>query len=223
MTERLDAEADREAAVARAVELLLAGEVVVLPTDTVYGIAAHAFDATATEQLRAVKERDRSLPLPVLVRSPKQLAGLAATVPTSADHLMAAFWPRPLTLVLPAQTRLNWDIGDSDGTVAVRMPLEEATLEVVRGVGPLAVTAANAPGRDAPLDADAVLEQLDGRIAAVLDAGPRPGGPSTIVDLTRATVTVLREGAIPTELALDVAEGRVDPLEAAAQLLADEQ
>jgi tRNA threonylcarbamoyl adenosine modification protein (Sua5/YciO/YrdC/YwlC family) len=223
MTERLDAEADREAAVARAVELLLASEVVVLPTDTVYGIAAHAFDAVATDLLRAAKERDRSLPLPVLVRSPKQLAGLAATVPTAADHLMAAFWPGPLTLVLHAQTRLNWDIGDSDGTVAVRMPLEEATLEVVRGVGPLAVTAANRPGSDAPLDADAVLDQLDGRIAAVLDAGRRPGGASTIVDLTRATASVLREGAIPAELALDVAEGRTDPLEAAAQLLPDEE
>lgn len=223
MTERLDVEADREAAIARATELLLAGEVVVLPTDTVYGIAAHAFDAAGTELLRVAKERDRQLPLPVLVRSPKQLAGLAATVPTSADHLMAAFWPGPVTLVVMAQSRLVWDIGDSDGTVAVRMPLEEATLEVVRGVGPLAVTAANVPGQDAPVDADAVLAQLDGRIAAVLDAGPRPGGASTIVDLTRATATVLREGSVPAALALDVAEGRLDPLEAAAQLHPDDQ
>lgn len=219
MTERLDAEGDREAAVARAVELLVAGEVVVLPTDTAYGVAAHAFDSEATERLREVKGRDRSVPFPVLVRSPKQLAGLAATVPTAADHLMAAFWPGPLTLVLHAQPRLTWDIGDADGTVAVRMPLEEVTLEVVRGVGPLAVTAANAPGQDAPCDADAVLAQLSGQVAAVLDAGPRPGGSSTIVDLTRARPAVLREGIVPTELALDVAEGRVDPLDAATPLL----
>lgn len=223
VTERLDARADRDEAVARAVELLLAGEVVVLPTDTVYGIAAHAFDTAATDRLRAVKERDRSVPLPVVVRSPKQLAGIATAVPTAAEHLMAAFWPGPLTLVLHAQTRLNWDIGLNQGTVAVRMPLEEDVLEVIRGVGPLAVTSANAAGQEAPRDADAVLAQLEGRVAAVLDAGPRPGGVSTIVDLTRARPAVLREGAIETELALDVAEGRVDPLDAAARLLGEDQ
>lgn len=223
MTERLDAAADREGAIARAVELLLAGEVVALPTDTVYGVAVHAFEAAATDRLRAVKERDRTVPFPVLVRSPKQLAGLAATVPTAADHLMAAFWPGPLTLVLHAQTRLSWDIGETGATVAVRMPLEEATLEVIRGVGPLAVTAANAPGLPAPEDADAVLEQLDGQLAAVLDTGPCPGGGvSTIVDLTRDRPAVLREGALPTDLVLDVAEGRLDPLDAAARLLGEE-
>lgn len=223
MTERLDAEVDREAAVARVVELLLAGEVVVLPTDTVYGVVAHAFDAVATDLLRAVKDRDRSVPLPILVRSPKQLAGLAAAVPTAAEHLMAAFWPGPLTLVLHAQTRLTWDIGETEGTISVRMPLEEAVLEVVHGVGPLAVTAATGVGEPPPLDADVVLDHLDPRVAAVLDDGPRPGGASTIVDLTRARPAVLREGLIPTELALDVAEGRVDPLEAAARLEPDEQ
>jgi L-threonylcarbamoyladenylate synthase len=223
MTERLDAAADREVAIARAVELLLASEVIALPTDTVYGVAAHAFDADATERLRAVKGRDRTVPFPVLVHSPKQLAGLAATVPAAADHLMAAFWPGPLTLVLHAQARLSWDIGETDATVAVRMPLEEATLEVIRGVGPLAVTAANGPGLPAPEDADAVLEQLDGQLAAVLDTGPCPaGGVSTIVDLTRARPTVLREGALPADLVLDVAEGRLDPLDAAARLLGEQ-
>lgn len=223
MTERLDAAADRDAAIARAVELLLAGEVVALPTDTVYGVAAHAFDTEATERLRAVKERDRTVPFPVLVRSPKQLAGLAATVPTAADHLMAAFWPGPLTLVLHAQARLSWDLGETGTTVAVRMPFEEATLEVIHGVGPLAVTGANAPGLPAPEDADAVLEQLGGQLAAVLDAGPCAGdGVSTIVDLTRARPAVLREGVLPADLVLDVAEGRLDPLDAAARLLGEE-
>jgi L-threonylcarbamoyladenylate synthase len=222
MTERLDAAADREAAVARAVELLLAGEVVAVPTDTVYGVAVHAFEAEATDRLREVKGRDRTVPFAVLVRSPKQLAGLAASVPTAADHLVAAFWPGPLTLVLHAQTRLNWDIGETETTVAVRMPLEEATLEVIRGVGPLAVTSANAPGLPAPEDAEGVLEQLGGHLAAVLDTGPCPGGGiSTIVDLTRARPAVLREGVLPTELVLDVAEGRLDPLDAAARLLGE--
>ncbi|MFU8840436.1 MAG: L-threonylcarbamoyladenylate synthase [Nitriliruptoraceae bacterium] len=223
MTERLDAAADREAAVARAVELLLASEVVALPTDTVYGVAVHAFDSDATDRLRAVKERDRTVPFPVLVHSPKQLAGLAAGVPTAAEHLMAAFWPGPLTLVLHAQARLSWDLGETEVTVSVRMPLEETTLEVIRGVGPLAVTGANAPGLPAPEDADGVLTQLGDQLAAVLDGGPCPGGGvSTIVDLTRARPAVLREGVLPTELVLDVAEGRLAPLDAAARLLGEE-
>ncbi len=227
MSELLDAtdgvdDEPRAAAIARAAELLLAGEVVVLPTDTVYGIAADAFSTDATAALLAAKGRDRAIPLPVMVRSPKQLAGLAATVPSAADHLVAAFWPGPLTLVLHAQPRLTWDIGEADGTVAVRMPLEEATLEVITAVGPLAVTAANAPGREAPRSVEDARDQLGEQVAAYLDGGDRPeGATSTIVDLTREVPKVLREGAIPTELALDVAEGRVDPLAAAATLAGD--
>jgi L-threonylcarbamoyladenylate synthase len=227
MSEILDAtdgadDRQRAAAVARAADLLLAGEVVVLPTDTVYGIAADAFSADATAALLAAKGRDRAIPLPVMVRSPKQLAGLASTVPSAADHLVAAFWPGPLTLVLHAQPRLTWDIGESDGTVAVRMPLDDAALEVITAVGPLAVTTANAPGGDAPRSVGEARDQLGEEVAAYLDGGPRPEGvTSTIVDLTREVPAVLREGAIPTELVLDVAEGRVDPLAAAATLAGD--
>lgn len=221
MTELLDATGeDRDAAVARAAELLLAGELVVVPTDTVYGLAANAFDLEATAALLVAKGRDRAIPLPVLVRTPKQLAGIAAHVPAAADHLVAAFWPGPLTLVLHAQPRLTWDLGHTGGTLAVRMPFEEATLEVIRDVGPLAVTAANGPGGSLPCTIDEAREQLGDAVAAYLDAGPRTTPTlSTIVDLTRSTAQVLREGAIPLALALDVAEGRMDPLDAAASLL----
>lgn len=227
MSEILDATAgaddeQRAAAVARAAELLLAGEVVVLPTDTVYGVAADAFSTEATAALLAAKGRDRAIPLPVMVRTPKQLAGLAATVPSAADHLVAAFWPGPLTLVLHAQPRLTWDIGESDGTVAIRMPQDDATLEVIRAVGPLAVTAANAPGGDPARSVEDAQDQLGAQVTAYLDGGTRPeGATSTIVDLTREAPKVLREGAIPTELVLDVAEGRVDPVTAAATFAGD--
>ncbi|TVP67989.1 MAG: threonylcarbamoyl-AMP synthase [Nitriliruptor sp.] len=227
MSELLDATAGadderRAAAVARAAELLLAGEVVVLPTDTVYGIAADAFSTEATAALLTAKGRDRAIPLPVMIRTPQQLPGLAATVSSAADRLVAAFWPGPLTLVLHAQPRLTWDIGESDGTVAIRMPLDDATLEVIRAVGPLAMTAANAPGGDAPRSVEDARDQLGEQVAAYLDAGTRPeGATSTIVDLTREAPKVLREGAIPTELVLDVAEGRVDPGTAAAILAGD--
>jgi len=227
MSEFLDAteaagEDVRAAAIERAGELLLAGEVVVLPTDTVYGIAANAFDPSAVATLLSVKGRDGAIPLPVMVRSPKQLAGLAVAVPAAADRLVAAFWPGPLTLVLHAQPRLTWDIGQADGTVALRMPLDEATLAVTRIVGPIALTAANAPGHEPPRSIAEASSQLGEQVAAYLDAGERPPGPSsTIVDLTRAVPKVLREGAVPAVLALDVADGHVDPVTAGAMLAGD--
>ena len=222
MSEVLDTTGEgREAAIARAAELLQASRLVIVPTDTVYGIAADAFDLDATAALLTAKERDRDVPLPVLVRSPKQLPGIVAAVPAAAEQLIAAFWPGPLTLVLPAKGGLKWDLGRSDGVVSVRMPLDEVALELIRSVGPLAVTAANAPGGEPPTTADQASAQLGARVAAVLDDGPREEQQrSTIVDLTRSHPQVLREGAVPTALVLDVAEGRVDPVEAAAVLAA---
>jgi tRNA threonylcarbamoyl adenosine modification protein (Sua5/YciO/YrdC/YwlC family) len=227
MSEFLDAteeagEGPRAAAIERAAELLLAGEVVVLPTDTVYGVAANAFDPAAIATLLEIKGREGVIPLPVLIRTPKQLAGLASAVPPAADRLVAAFWPGPLTLVLHAQPRLTWDIGRTDGTVALRMPLEEATLAVIRTVGPIALTAANAPGQEPPRTVAEASAQLGERVAAFLDTGERTPGPtSTIVDLTRSAPRVLREGAVPTALALDVAEGHLDPLTASARFAGD--
>jgi len=215
--------ADRDDAVARAAELLHAGELVILPTDTVYGIAANAFDLDATAALLTAKERDRDVPLPVLVRSPKQLPGIVAALSAAAEQLIAAFWPGPLTLVLPTKAGLKWDLGHSGGAVSVRMPLDEVALEVIRAVGPLAVTAANAPAQDPPTTAAEAVAQLGARVSAILDDGPRPDlQHSTIVDLTRERTQVLREGAVPTALVLDVAEGRVDPLDAAAALAGDD-
>ncbi|MFO7960000.1 MAG: L-threonylcarbamoyladenylate synthase [Nitriliruptoraceae bacterium] len=227
MSEFLDAtegaaEEVRTAAIERAAELLLAGEVVVLPTDTVYGVAANAFDPEAIATLLDIKGRDDAIPLPVVIRTPKQIAGLASAVPAAADRLVAAFWPGPLTLVLHAQPRLTWDIGQAEGTVALRMPLDEATLAVIRTVGPIALTAANAPGQEPPVSVAQAFDQLGAQVAAYLDGGERASGPtSTIVDLTRSGAKVLREGAVPTALALDVAEGHIDPPTASAMLAGD--
>ena len=133
MSERIvDAGTDRDAAVARAVAALRAGLLAVLPTDTVYGVMADAFQPTATRRVFGAKRRSRRFPLPVLVRSPKQLLGLCPAVPEAADRLMAAYWPGPLTLVVRSDEGLSWDLGDARGTVAVRMPLDEVTLDVIR-------------------------------------------------------------------------------------------
>ena len=219
MSELLDATGDdRQAALDRAAELLRAGDLVIVPTDTRYGVAADAFNLDATTALRTAKERDRAVPLPVLVRTPKQLPGFVAAVPAAAERLIAAFWPGPLTLVLALKGGLRWDLGRTDGVVSVRMPLDEVALELIREVGPLAVTAANAPGGALPATAADARAQLGERVAAVVDDGPRDAARSTIVDLTRATPQVLRDGAIPTPLVLEVATGEVDPVAAAAAL-----
>ncbi len=219
MAEILDATGDGRAdAIGRAAHALRAGRVVVIPTDTVYGVAADAFNPAGTGRIFTVKRRDRALPLPVFVRSPKQLPGLTPHVPEAAERLMAAFWPGPLTLVLPTEVGLRWDLGDNDATVAVRMPLDDVALEVVRAVGPLAVTSANRSGEPPAETADAAADALGDDVDVVLDDGPRRDlAPSTIVDLTRAAPVVLRVGDIDDGLVIAVANGTLDPLEAAAQ------
>jgi L-threonylcarbamoyladenylate synthase len=212
--EVLDVSGDgRDAAVQRAVDALRAGELVVLPTDTVYGLAADAFSLDGTARLFRVKGADRGAPLTVFVRSPKQLAGLTRATGEVADRLVAAYWPGPLTLVLPAEPNLRWDLGAAEGTVAVRMPLDDVALAVVRAVGPVAVTSANAAGQHPPPPtAPAVAALLGDDVACYLDDGPRAAdAASTIVDLTRREPVVLRAGALPTDEVLAVARGEVDP------------
>lgn len=210
MSEVVDA--SQQPAVEQAAELLRSGQLVVVPTDTVYGVAADAFSHEGTRRIFDAKARSRSFPLPVLVRSPKQLAGLCTVVPEAAERLAAAYWPGPLTIVVAAEPNLTWDLGASEGTVAVRMPLDDVALEVIRAVGPLAVTSANRSGQPAATTIDEARKQLGDAVALYLDDGPRTSlQPSTIVDLTRGTPHVLRQGAVPEGDALAVARGDADP------------
>lgn len=225
MTRVLDASGEHRAdAVAAAADALRAGGAVVLPTDTVYGVAADAFNPAGTARVFAAKGRSRELPLPVFVHSPKQLPGLAAHVGDEAERLMAAFWPGALTIVLAAQVGLRWDLGESDGTVAVRMPLDDVALAVVRAVGPLAATSANRSGTPPATTAQQAAEALGDDVEVVLDDGPRTTSiPSTIVDLTRAVPYVIRAGAIDEGLVFAVANGAIEPLEAAARLAGEHE
>lgn len=204
---------DQGAAVTAAVDALQRGGLAVLPTDTVYGVAADAFSSSATAALFEAKRRSRRFPLPVLIRSPKQLAGLCTVVPEPAELLMAAYWPGPLTIVVPSEPNLAWDLGDAQGTVAVRMPFDDLMLDVVRNVGPLAVTSANLAGQPPATTAEGAEQQLGDAVEVYVDDGPRRGRrPSTVVDLTRATPAILREGAIDGDQALRVARGELDPM-----------
>jgi L-threonylcarbamoyladenylate synthase len=203
---------DRDAGIERAAKAMREAKLVVTPTDTVHGVAADAFDPDATARIFTAKGRARSHPLPVLVRSQKQLPALTPLVSETLDRLVAAYWPGPLTIVVPCQPQLRWDIGDNDGTVAVRMPLDEVALELIRVVGPLAVTSANRAGQVPGPTAQDALEQLGDAVELYLDDGPRTAAtPSTIVDVTRREPYVLREGVLPSAEVLGVARGEIDP------------
>lgn len=207
-----------DVACAKAVAALRGGEVVVLPTDTVYGVSADAFNPAATAQVFVAKQRKPDLALPVLVHSPKQLPGIVLTISDAAERVMAAFWPGPLTIVFETQPSLQWDLGVPTGTVAVRMPLDDVMLRVIRETGPLAVTSANRSGEAAATSAAAAFTALSEGVSLIVDDGPRHDlAPSTIIDLSSHSPTILRTGAIDSELVLAVARGQIAPLDAAAQ------
>jgi L-threonylcarbamoyladenylate synthase len=150
--------------------------------------------------LLAAKNRGRTMPVPVLIGEASTLAGLVLRTPEPALQLAESFWPGGLTLVLEHAPSLAWDLGDAEGTVAVRLPDDAVARDLLRRTGPLAVSSANRSGRPAATTADAAVAQLGLQAAVVLDGGPRQNSqPSTIVDCTSPTPRVLRIGAVPLE------------------------
>ena len=189
----------REAAVAAATSAIQRGLLVVFPTDTVYGVAADAFDPAAVRALLAAKGRGRDMPPPVLVSTAATLDALAVRVPSWARSLAEELWPGPLTLVCHQQPSLQWDLGNTRGTVAVRVPDHELALEILERTGPLAVSSANRTGMPAAVDAEQAEEMLGTSVEVVVDGGEAPAGEaSTIVDAT-AEGRVLRLGALSLE------------------------
>jgi L-threonylcarbamoyladenylate synthase len=193
-------EAEREAGVAAAAAAIQAGELIVLPTDTVYGVAADAFSPPSVANLLVAKGRGREMPPPVLVSAATTLDALATNIPAYARALVDELWPGPLTLVCHQQPTLQWDLGDTRGTVAVRMPDNDVALEVLARTGPLAVSSANTSGLPAARTADIAESMLGMFVAVILDGGPTPGPePSTIVDVTGPQGRVLRLGVVSLE------------------------
>ena len=188
----------RRDGIAKATAGVRHGDLVVLPTDTLYGIGADAFTPDAVQRLLDAKGRGREMPPPVLVSARTTLDALAVGVPDWARALIDALWPGPLTLVVRQQPSLKWDLGETRGTVAVRMPDHDVALELLSRTGPLAVSSANRTGLPAATNADDAEAMLGELVRVVLDAGVTPGPlPSTIVDCTGTLPRVLREGAIP--------------------------
>jgi L-threonylcarbamoyladenylate synthase len=200
-------ETQREEGLAAAALAVQRGRLVVFPTDTVYGLGADAFDAAAVRRLLAAKGRGRDMPPPVLVSTPTTLDALAVGVPAYARALIEQLWPGPLTVVCRQQPSLQWDLGDTRGTVAVRMPDHELALALLARTGPMAVSSANLTGKDAATDADRAEEMLGESVDVLLDGGPTAGSvPSTIVDATGEQGRVLRLGAVSLERLNEITE-----------------
>jgi L-threonylcarbamoyladenylate synthase len=181
------------------------GELVVLPTDTVYGLGADAFAPAAVTQLLATKGRGRDMPVPVLVGSWSTIDGLVSTVDPRTRDLVQAFWPGGLTLVVRHAPSLTWDLGDSDDSVAVRMPLHPVAIELLREVGPMAVSSANISGRPPAVNVGDARQQLGDLVDVYLDGGPAAQqAASTIVDLTSPEPRILRSGPVSAERIAEV-------------------
>ncbi|MDO5645399.1 MAG: L-threonylcarbamoyladenylate synthase [Dermabacter sp.] len=191
---------NREESLQAAVEAVQSGQLIVVPTDTVYGIGADAFNADAVQALLDAKGRGRNVPPPVLIGDAGVLHALGVDIPPIAEDLADEYWPGALTLIVKAQPSLMWDLGESRGTVALRMPNHEGTLALLKKTGPLAVSSANKHGRDAATSIVDAATQLGDRVEVYLDAGPSPiGESSTIIDATVEPVAILRPGAITEE------------------------
>ncbi|WP_197321629.1 L-threonylcarbamoyladenylate synthase [Saccharomonospora sp. NB11] len=183
-----------------AVSAARSGRLVVFPTDTVYGIGADAFDPEAVAALLRAKNRGPDMPAGVLVGSWSTIDGLVLGLSRHARTLVEAFWPGDLSIVVPHAPSLQWNLGSTRGTVMLRMPLHPVALELLREVGPMAVSSANVSGQPPASDAEEARRQLGESVAVYLDGGPSGDPvPSTIVDLTGDRPSLLREGAVSAE------------------------
>lgn len=196
---------ERETGIREAVNALRGGRLVVLPTDTLYGLGCDAFDREAVADLLRAKGRGPDMPVPVLVGSWTTIDGLVASVSPWARSLIRAFWPGALSLVVRQAPSLGWDLGRTNGTVMLRMPLHPVAIELLKEVGPMAVSSANISGEPPARTVGEARDQLGSLVSVYLDGGPcEHGDPSTIVDLTGPVPRILREGVLSAERVAEV-------------------
>ena len=186
-------------AIPRALEILKAGGLVAFPTDTVYGVGTLSFDGNAVESIYIAKDRPVEKAIPILIGDSGELEKVGMDIPDSAHRLASRFWPGPLTILVPKRADLPEAVS-ATFTVGVRVPDDDVARALLRAAGPMAVTSANLSGKQSPVTAQEVFEQLAGRIALIIDGGKTPGGvPSTLVDCTMSELKVLRQGPISLE------------------------
>ena len=205
---------ERGAGLAAAATAVRRGELVVLPTDTVYGLGADPAHPAAVGRLLRAKGRGRTMPSPVLISSPAAVTGVVSQLPPQAWDLIEKFWPGGLTLIARQEPSLHWDLGETAGTVAVRMPAHPVALELLLETGPLAVSSANLTGAASPQTCHAAEQMLGAKAAVYLDAGPTPTAvASTIIDLTATVPVLIRAGAVSVEQLRTVIPDLHDPAE----------
>lgn len=205
-----DAE-DRADGLSAAAGAIRRGDLVVMPTDTVYGVAADAFSPSAVDEIFRAKGRGRNMPSPVLVGSWAGLDGLVLVVDSVVRELIEAFWPGGLSIIVEHAPSLEWDLGETRGTVMVRMPAHPVAIDLLTETGPLAVTSANKTGQAPPMTAEQAREQLGDAVSVYLEAGASEGTPSSIVDLTGETPVLRRLGAVSVEALREVVSDLIVP------------
>ncbi len=195
-------EEEAGAFLAEARHLLGSGGLLALPTETFYALAVNPFDEAALARLFALKERPAEKPVLVLIAAPEMLSQVASEVTAAASRLMAAFWPGPLTLILPARPQLPRLLTGGTGTIGVRQPRQPIICWLMADLGlPLTGTSANRAGREPLTTAAEIAQEFGAGVDLILDTGPCPGGqPSTIVDVTVAPPRLVRAGAVPAAL-----------------------
>lgn len=197
---KYDLTTDFEAAKAAAGSAIGGGELVVMPTDTVYGVGADAFSPPAVQRLLDAKGRDRTMPPPVLIGDAATIGALTVDVPAWVHSMIEELWPGALTIICRAQPSLQWDLGETRGTVALRVPAHDRVRDILRTTGPLAVSSANRTGLPPARDVDKAQAMLGDTVSVYLDGGPSSdASPSTILDVTRQTAQILRSGGVPIE------------------------
>lgn len=192
-----------EEAVTAAAAALRKGDIIGVPTDTVYGLAADPWHSGASDRLFLVKGRPRNVELPVFVAGAEQALDLTTSVTEGAARLMERFWPGPLTLVLPRRPELDADLGEDDATIGLRCPRHPVPLALCRVFGPYATTSANRHGSSPAVSAAQIVEELPG-VQLVLDAGICEGEPSTVVDATGESPRLLRSGSLAWDGVIEV-------------------
>jgi len=196
MTETLVLSIHDPQAIPTAKRIIQQHGLIAFPTDTIYGVAGDVFNPRAIEKIFATKERPDQKALPVLIGDFNQLTGLIQRPDQRLERIASAFWPGPLTLVLPKHPQLPPELSPYP-TIGIRMPNLPFTLALLQEIGPLATTSANISGGPNPVKAADVLSQLGGRIDLLLDGGPTPGPTaSTVADLTQPEIHILRAGPI---------------------------
>ncbi len=212
----------RPAAIAAAADAVRAGQVVVFPTDTVYGVGCDAFNAVAVKAMLAAKGRGPEMPPPVLIHDVATLDGLAADVAPYVRDLVEHFWPGPLTVIVAAQPSLQWDLGETRGTVALRVPDDPIARALLKEIGPMAVTSANRTGQAAATTVLDAATQLGALISVYVDGGPRGVRPaSTIIDCTGAVPVLVRAGAISAAALADFLPAQTQSVDGPADELAE--